>query len=399
LKSAITYCLLVPLSATLLFAQGKPSTPLPARPTVGTNPSSNPSNNTIPTNNNTNPNANTISRPIYLSGKVVLQDGTPPPEIVKIERVCGGSPHAQGYTDAKGRFQFQVDSGFEADQDASDGRSNATAVGGLGSMSGGNRLSAAARGQLAGCELRAVLPGFFSGSVTLGNHNEFDNPDVGVIVLRRAQNVEGTTISMSSLTAPKDALKAYEKGRELLKKEKTEEASRSFEKAVEVYPKYATAWFQLGLLQARDQPDQSEASFRKSIEADPKFVSPYLGLTLLLEKNKHWDKALEVSDAVIKLNPADFPQAHFYKAAAQYNLKDDVSAEKSARKAVELDIRHEMPQAEKLLGIILTQHGDLAGGSEHLRKYLEMSPNANDITQVRAQIAHNDQQPVATKQP
>jgi tetratricopeptide (TPR) repeat protein len=398
LKSAVTCCLLVPLSAIGLFAQGKASAPLPTRPTVGTNPTTTPStNNTIPTNNNTNPNP--ISRPIYLSGKVVLQDGTPPPDIVKIERVCGGNPHAQGYTDAKGRFQFQVDSGFEGEQDASDPRSGVTAVGGLGSMSGGNRPSAAARGQLAGCELRAVLPGFFSGSVTLSNHNEFDSPDVGIIVLRRAQNVEGTTISMSSLTAPKDALKAYEKGRELLKKEKAEEAVRNFQKAVDLYPKYATAWFQLGLLQTRDQAEQAEVSFTKSIEADPKFVSPYLSLTLLLEKNKRWDKALELCDAVIKLNPTDFPQAHFYKAAAQYNLKDDVSAEKTARKAVELDIRHEMPQAEKLLGIVLTQHNDLAGGSEHLRKYLEMSPNANDVTQVRAQIAHNDQQAVATKQP
>jgi tetratricopeptide (TPR) repeat protein len=398
LKSAVTCCLLVPLSAFTLFAQGKAPTPLPTRPATGTNPTTtSTNNNTIPTtNNNTNP----VARPIYLSGKVVLQDGTPPPEIVKIERVCGGSPRTQGYTDAKGRFQFQVDSGFEGDQDASDPRSGATAVGGLGSMGGSvSRQSAASRGQLAGCDLRAVLPGFFSGSVTLSNHSEFDNPDVGIIVLHRSQSVEGTTISMSSLTAPKDALKAYEKGRELLKKEKTEEASRSFQKAVEVYPKYATAWFQLGLLQARDQPDQSETSFRKSIEADPKFVNPYLSLTLLLEKNKRWDKALEMSDAVIKLNPADFPQAHFYKAAAQYNLKDDVEAEKSARKAVELDTRHEMPQAEKLLGIILTQHGDLAGGSEHLRKYLEMSPNANDVTQVRAQIAHNDQNAVATKQP
>src|SRR5689334_21490368 len=33
-----------------------------------------------------------MERPIFLSGKVVMDDGTPPPESVVIERVCGGNP-------------------------------------------------------------------------------------------------------------------------------------------------------------------------------------------------------------------------------------------------------------------------------------------------------------------
>ena len=30
------------------------------------------------------------NRPVFLSGKVVMEDGTPPPDAVIIERVCGG---------------------------------------------------------------------------------------------------------------------------------------------------------------------------------------------------------------------------------------------------------------------------------------------------------------------
>ncbi len=385
MKPAVICCVLA--ASAVCVAQK--AVPTPPRPTIGSSSSTTPTTtttNTPPANSNTNP----VSRPIYLSGKVVLQDGTPPPELVKIERVCGGSPRAQGYTDAKGRFQFQVDSPYEGDQDASDPRSSV--------IGANSRPSAASRGQLAGCDLRAVLAGFISGTISLTNHTEFDNSDVGIIVLRRNGAVEGTTISMSSLNAPKDALKAYEKGRELLKKEKSEEAERSFQKAVEIYPKYATAWYQLGLLQTKGQLDQAEVSFAKSIEADPKFVSPYLSLIVLYEKGKRWEKAVETSDSLIKLNAVDFPQAHFFKAAAQYNLKDE-GAEKTARKAVELDIHHDFPQAEKLLGIILTQRGDLAGGTEHLRKYLELTPNANDIRQVTAQIAANEKRAVATKEP
>ena len=48
------------------------------------------------------------SRPVFLSGKVVMEDGTPPPDAVTIERVCGGSVRPEGYTDSKGRFSFQL---------------------------------------------------------------------------------------------------------------------------------------------------------------------------------------------------------------------------------------------------------------------------------------------------
>jgi tetratricopeptide (TPR) repeat protein len=368
-----------------LYAQK--TAPSPVRPTTGLPTTTTPSSTTNPQSTNSTASSTLNTHPIYLSGKVVLEDGTPPPELVKIERICGGTPRFQAYTDAKGRFQFQVDSQVNTDMDASDPM-NRTA----------NSSSRAPRLDLAGCDLRAVLPGFRSGSVSLASHTSFDNPDVGVIVIHRVGSVEGTTISMSSLNAPKDAQKAYEKGRELLKKEKPAEAERSFQKAVDIYPRYATAWYQLGLLQAHERTDMAEASFQKSIEADPKFVSPYLSLTLLYERAHRWDKALSASDAVIKLNPADFPQAHFFKAAAQYNLQDP-GAEKTVRKAIELDTRHEYPQAEKLLAVILAQKQDYPGATEHFSKYLEQLPNADDAAQIRSQIARFQKQSVASKQP
>jgi Flp pilus assembly protein TadD len=382
-------CVLLIAGSVTLFAQkaaptapARPPTGLPTNTNTNTNSTTNPSNPTNP--NNT---TNTLPRPIFLSGKVVLQDGTPPPDFVKIERVCGGNPRPQGYTDAKGRFQFQVDSQVGYEPDASDSMSRSSS----------NSSRQVARTDLTGCDLRAVLAGFISGSVSLANHSSFDNPDVGVIVLRRAGNVDGTTISMTTLNAPKDAQKAYEKGRELLKKEKPEEAERSFQKAVEIYPTFAAAWYQLGLLQTRGHLDQAETSMTRAIEADPKFVSPYLTLALIFEQSSRWQKGLDISNTVIKLNGTDFPQAYFYQAVAEFNLQDNAAAEKSARKAVELDVRHEYPRSEKLLGTILAQKNDFAGGAEHLSKYLELAPNANDTAQVRAQLDEIKKQSVAVR--
>ena len=59
---------------------GTPS-PTPTSPTV------NPSRTTTPQTQTQDPNLS--SRTIFISGKVVMEDGTPPPEAVLIERSCG----------------------------------------------------------------------------------------------------------------------------------------------------------------------------------------------------------------------------------------------------------------------------------------------------------------------
>src|SRR5690349_5671617 len=48
------------------------------------------------------------NRPIFLSGKVVMDDGTKPPEPVAIERVCNGVVRREQFTDSKGHFSFQL---------------------------------------------------------------------------------------------------------------------------------------------------------------------------------------------------------------------------------------------------------------------------------------------------
>ena len=65
-----------------------------------------------------------MRRPIFLSGKVMLEDGTPPPEPVIVERVCNGTPRPEGYTDRKGRFSFELGRNTHMMADASVGSMN-----------------------------------------------------------------------------------------------------------------------------------------------------------------------------------------------------------------------------------------------------------------------------------
>ncbi|MEX2264854.1 MAG: tetratricopeptide repeat protein [Bryobacteraceae bacterium] len=335
-----------------------------------------------------------MQRPIFLSGKVVLDDGTPPPDSVVIERVCNGQPRPEAYTDSKGRFSFQLGQNMSMMADASvssaaDGGFGNTNPGFGGGPSRGGMMNTRGISErdLMGCELRAVLPGFRSEIVNLSGRRAFDNPDVGTIVLRRLANVEGTTISATSLNAPKDARKAFDKGRDRLKKKKDAEAQKEFEKAVAVYPKYAAAWFELGrLYQKQDKIEEARNAHSQALAADAKYVSPYLELALLSARENKWQDVADTTSRALKLNPFDFPAAYFYHSVASLNLGKLDDAEQSAREALKLDPNHRMPKLEHVLGVILAQKQDFAGAAESMRSFLKFAPTAPEADTVRKQL-------------
>jgi tetratricopeptide (TPR) repeat protein len=349
----------------------------------------------------------------FLSGKVVTDDGTPPPEPVVIERVCGAVRRAEGYTDSKGRFSFQLGQNRAMLADASTSAAGADPLTSQDSdLAGFRRTGMSSAGnadvRLMGCELRASLAGYRSAAVNLSGHRALDNPDVGTLVLHRLGNVEGTTISATSLAAPKDAKKAYEKGLGAMKKQKWPEARELFQQAVDLYPKYAAAWCQLGEAFLRESNTAAaRQAFSKSLEADPKFLKPYRPLASLAIQEQKWQEAADTTDKLIRLDPVDFPDALLTNAIANVNLRKLDAAEKSAREALKIDTDHQFPRAEYVLGFILADKRDYAEALQLMRSYVGRVPNAPDAAVVRQQIvqiekasgAPPDAAAAATKQP
>jgi tetratricopeptide (TPR) repeat protein len=123
------------------------------------------------------------------------------------------------------------------------------------------------------------------------------------------------------------------------------------------------------------------------VAADPKYIKAYVQLTMLDLDEKRIEDAAAIAGKAVAMNPQEFPELYFYNAVANYNLKHLEVAEFSARRATELDSRHEYPRAELLLGTVLIAKGDRSGGLQHFRKYVEMAPKAQDIEQVKRAIA------------
>jgi tetratricopeptide (TPR) repeat protein len=370
------------LSAALLMAQAKPggggtggsggrNPGGGGNVTTPTRPSGFPTPGNLPLDNR---------GPSFLTGKVIVDDGTPLTDPALIQSVCQGNIRNEGYTDSKGHFSLDLNSQREAFGSAQESYSPTAAMTNRG---GYNRRN------LRDCDLQAVLPGFTSKSVELASKmTEVGTAEVGTIVLHRMEKVEGFTISATSAQAPEKAKKDYQKGREDASKQKWDAAKEKFSKAVEIYPKYAVAWFELGRVQLQQNDTASaKASFQHAIQADNRFISPYEQLAEMALKEKQWNDLASATDELVKLNPLSFPQYWYYNAVANYFLQSFDKAEKSASQALTIDAQHRIPKIEYVLGMILVQKKEYQGALTHLRNYVRLSPNATDLEFAQKQIA------------
>lgn len=351
-------------------------------------------NGSIPNNNNPLGNDTTFpQRSIFLSGKVMFDDGTPTNSEIRIERVCGINALFQAHTDSKGRFSFQLENnGLEGvDTDPADAAGSGYPSRQTNPQNNGSGRSSS-YDRYWNCELRAAYPGYRSDVVELSGRRPLDNPDVGTIILHRLANVKGTTISLTTALAPKHAQKDYVKGVQLAEKDKFDEAEEHFLKATDAYPKYALAWFALGQVQQKqNKMEEARKSFQAAAAADSKFVSPYDQLALLAGRDGKWEDAANFSKQVIELNPVEFPSDFWYNAVANYNLKKMDAAEKSAQELLKIDTKHQFPEAESMLAQIYLQKGDTAEAAAHLKAYLALAPNAKNADALKMELLKLEQ--------
>jgi tetratricopeptide (TPR) repeat protein len=317
---------------------------------------------------------------VFISGKVTLDDGTDLAEPAAIQTICRGQRHTMTYTDRRGSFSFQFgDPNPSGSADMSDASSSMMTA----------RASLQQSRDWQDCEVQAVLAGFSSDPVELTSRmSTLESTDVGRVVLHRLEHVDGTSISVTSILAPNTAKKALEKGREDEKKGKWDQAQQSFEKAVQIYPKYAAAWSELGQAQMHHNDAASaKHSFEQSVAADPKYVNPYEGLARMAFDANQWPDVLETTNKLLALNPVNFPDAYFFNGVANFHLKNLDAAEKSARQGLRVDDGHQFPKMEYLLGMILLQKADYPGATEHMTQYLHLATQPADVAVANNELA------------
>jgi tetratricopeptide (TPR) repeat protein len=351
--------------------------------------------NLPPTPTSPGPSPNT--QPIFISGRVLLDGGSALPEAVVIERVCNGVSHREGYTDSKGGFQIQLGQNVEF-QDASS--SDATTMKGITPKNSTGTGQDALRFQYLGCEFRALLPGYMSSSALLKLQGSAWQYDIGTIFLKRQAEVSGSTISMTTMNAPRDARRAFDRGEKAFKENKYPDAEKELGKAIELYPSYAAAWSLLGdIHHQQNQFDQAMKEYSQAFTIDPQFVSPEFGLALIAAQQKRWQDAVKLTSQVMKLNSLAYPSVYFYNAVANYNLGNFEAAEESGLKYKTLDASdHHHPDIYLLLSEVMVRKQDYSAAAQQMRDYLAVNPGAANATQVKEKIKSLEDLSVAKKQ-
>jgi hypothetical protein len=391
----IELALAMGLLSPVALAQ-KPPAP---RPPPSGPPSTNPGQPTA-----ANPSNTTLGQPtagelvMFLRGRVATDDGTAVPSDVLVERVCNARVLQQVYAAPGGDFSMQLGSMNDSFVDAT--ADPPARIGQLHNAAG----TGIPRHQLINCELRASVSGFTSKVVNLVDISPGSSDvDVGGIVVHRTEKVKGATLSAAPYQAPKDARKAYENGIEAERKGRLPDARQYFEKAVEIYPKYTSAWFQLGgVLRNLAQKEPARDAFSHATAIDSKFLPPYLSLAAMAFEAQEWTQVLNLTNHVmdldplryadvrgyiVDLDPVDYAEAYFYNAAANYRLGRVEEAEKSGLRAERLDTRPRFPQLHLLLAEIFAGKNDYSRAISETKIYLELMPHAKNADQVRQQLA------------
>jgi Tfp pilus assembly protein PilF len=341
---------------------------------------------------------------MFLTGKVVLADGSPPSAPVLVKQTCGGRLVREVQTNAGGQFTFKMDanggSGTGASQDASAAGHNPTEGMGRGD-SYADQVEQSARTALGGCELEALLAGFTAHPMILDANSLAVASNVGTIILQPLSKESGYTVSATTLQAPSKAAKSYDKGLSDLRDQKWEAAERDFGKATELYPKYAVAWFELGVARS-DALDNSgaEDAWKHSLEADPKYVKPYQPLIALANMKRDWALSERLASQWIATDPEAFPEAYLVDALAWLMLNDPDKAEHAVRESIRLDKLSQLSKSRYVLGYILAQKHQYSESAQYFREYLAMAPNAENAATVRQQLAQYEQAGIVpAKQP
>lgn len=324
---------------------------------------------------------------VYFTGEVLVEGGAVPPDPVLIRRICKGSVQGETWSDSKGRFNFKVagggtDSTADAAQPPARDPDLSRPIGNSTYYS--NPITTALRD----CEVQAVLAGYWSDRVSIALKNTLDDKRIGTLILHPISRDQALTISATTLAAPRNALKAYEKGMSEMRERRWDAATLDFTKAVEAYPKFAAAWFTLGLLrQSRNDLPGAVEAWKEALKSDPRYEKPYEGLAAVAERQQNWTDVEKYSREWIHLTPEGFPMAYLYNAIANAQLNKMTESEAAAREGLRLDKDHKIPRLSYVMGLILMQKHEYSDSAKFLRVYLELAPNAKDAAVVRQELA------------
>jgi len=237
--------------------------------------------------------------------------------------------------------------------------------------------------RVTGANIPDTLSSFFSLDARERNHTE----TLAVQPLTQSPSVASApSVAVVDLNVPKPARKAVDKGVEAFNGGKFDEARKQFEKAIEQYPSYATAYNMLGLtFQQQRQQEPARQSFVKAIELNDRFADAYTNLAKIYFRQQKYEMCEPLLEKSVAAEPRN-PEALTYLAQVQLLGGKYEQAADNARRV------HELPHQEFAIVHFIAARAwrarnRLTDAVKEYKLFLQEAPNAANSPQAQQELA------------
>jgi Flp pilus assembly protein TadD len=228
--------------------------------------------------------------------------------------------------------------------------------------------------------------------ITTVNIEVYPGGPAVVSIPLKERNVPGKPKTSPNVSAaevdpdiPSKARKEFERGTDASRNGWTDEAISHFRKAIEIYPKYLMARNDLGVaLLSQGKLDEAAEELNQAVALEPKSFNPQLNLGIVLVQQHKFGNAVENLRKAVALE-SNAPAARLYLGIALEGTGELVEAQR------ELTVAHDIGGPKFALalfhlGQVHMTKGDNAQARKLFEAYLQESPNAFNIAEVKRLI-------------
>ncbi len=196
----------------------------------------------------------------------------------------------------------------------------------------------------------------------------------------------GSLVSTADLNVPSEAHKEADKGFAALDHKDYKQARKHFEKATEIYPRYASAYHALGVTDMRSGDlHAARLAFERSISLDDRYTAAFLDLSRLYYAENKYAEAEALLDKAIIAEPAN-PEVLTMLARAELLDGKPDKAITTARKVHEMPGHEPYAIAHFIAGKAYESQGDRQQAVAEYQEFLKEAPNAPNADRVRATL-------------
>jgi len=142
----------------------------------------------------------------------------------------------------------------------------------------------------------------------------------------------GTMVSTAELNVPANAAKEFKKGNDALTREEWRKAEEHLNKAVEIYPQYAAALTNLGVVYGKlNDPVSERSALQKAIAANDHYAPAYFNLAVLCIKQNAYTEAQDLLQRAVPLDPTNARMLMFLANMQLLNQQYDAAIASAQR--------------------------------------------------------------------